>query len=78
MSDHDPNTKQVILIPPNPVKPPTPPEATEIGLLLIYLVVAASRLPAIADLLERLLKALEKLANAATRLLEIRIKKPRK
>lgn len=77
MQDYDPNTKQVILIPPNPVEPQTPPEATEIGLLLVYFVVAASRLPAIADLLERLLKALERLVNAATRLLEIRGKKPR-
>jgi hypothetical protein len=82
MSDLNPNTKQVVLVPPNPVEPPTPPEATGFVLqliyLLTYLVVTAAKFPEIASVLEQLIKALERLVNASAKLLEIQVKKQRK
>lgn len=84
MQSSDLNTKQVVLIPPNPVEPSTPPESADLISklihILILLVVLTSKLPKNAAMLERLIKALEKLVKALTRWrwLEIRGKKPRK
>jgi hypothetical protein len=83
MPNYDPNTKQVILIPPNPTLAPAPAESADLISklihILILLVVLTSKFPKNAAMLERLIKAVEKLVKALTRWrwLEIRGKKPR-
>ncbi len=83
MQSSDHNTKQVILIPPNPTLAPTPPESpdfiSKLIHILVLLVVLSSKFPKNVAMVERLIKALEKLVKALTRWrwLENRGKKPR-